>query len=249
MRVGFFFNSDGDSAEITRRAMNQYRTSFLGNNSLLAQAGLENAGTATKMNFQLDLPSSFVDWQSFADSPGSAIGFRNQAMQGGASPDDTAPGSAWPASPPQDVILPSIPLPIDKTPVSKVPGNEAKTASLEALTPPGECKTCASRRYVDKSDDPSVSYQTPTNISASMSTAAVASHENEHVSNERAKADRDGREIINQTVNLTYDCCPECGRTYVSGGTTRTTSTGKSGDDKPEFQAIDPGSSGNDPGE
>jgi len=61
-----------------------------------------------------------------------------------------------------------------------------------------------------------------------MAAAAVASHENEHVRNEQAKAHRDDREIISQTVTLTYDCCPECGRNYVSGGTTRTTSVSKS---------------------
>ena len=61
-----------------------------------------------------------------------------------------------------------------------------------------------------------------------MAAAAVASHEQEHVRNEQAKAHRDDREIVSQTVTLTYDTCPECGRRYVSGGTTKTTSMDKS---------------------
>jgi len=102
---------------------------------------------------------------------------------------------------------------------------------LGALQPPGDCDTCASRRYVDESDDPSVSFQTPTNISPAMSAAAVLSHEMEHVNNERARAQREDREVIQQSVLLTYDNCPECGIRYVSGGVTRTTTVGQSESD------------------
>ena len=88
---------------------------------------------------------------------------------------------------------------------------------------PGVCRTCESRTYQDVSDDPSVSFQTPTHISPSQSASAVASHEAEHVSNERAKAEREGREIVYQSVSLSTSICPECKKVYVSGGTTRTT--------------------------
>jgi len=115
-----------------------------------------------------------------------------------------------------------------------MPGNTqteiAGTGILETLKPEGECQTCANRKYIDKSDDASVSFQTPTSVNPNMSTAAVASHENEHVRNEKANAAREGREIINQTVTMTYDFCPECGKIYASGGTTRTTSISKSDD-------------------
>jgi len=87
-----------------------------------------------------------------------------------------------------------------------------------------ECKTCDSRTYKDVSGDPSVSFQTPTHISPGQSAAVVASHESEHVSNERLNAERDGREIISQTVTLSTSICAECKRVYVSGGTTRTIS-------------------------
>jgi len=99
---------------------------------------------------------------------------------------------------------------------------------LEALEPQGTCYTCENRRYVDKSDDASVSYQTPTKLSANMAGMAVAAHEQEHVRNEQANTQQDDREIISQSVTLHYDTCPECGKLYVSGGTTRTTSMEKS---------------------
>jgi len=101
------------------------------------------------------------------------------------------------------------------------------TERVAPLDPNTECETCANRKYVDGSDDSSVSFQTPTNISPNMAAAAVASHENEHVRNEQAKAARDDREIVQQSVTIHYDTCEECGRQYVSGGTTRTTSVSK----------------------
>ena len=108
---------------------------------------------------------------------------------------------------------------------------ESKTVEsdlLKALETQRVCHTCENRRYVDQSNDSSVSFQTPTKISPGMAAAAVASHEQEHVRNEQARADREDREIVSQTVTMTYDTCPECGKQYVSGGTTKTTSISKS---------------------
>jgi len=105
--------------------------------------------------------------------------------------------------------------------------------ALKALETNRVCHTCENRRYVDGSDDASVSFQTPTKISPSMAAMAVASHEQEHVRNEQARADRDDREIVSQTVTLTYDTCPECGKQYVSGGSTKTTSRGKAESEDP----------------
>ena len=90
-----------------------------------------------------------------------------------------------------------------------------------------ECRTCDSRRYQDISDDPSVSFQSPTQIGPGQSASAVAAHEAEHVANERANAERDGHEIISQTVRLKTAICPECKVAYVSGGETRTISRQK----------------------
>jgi len=111
--------------------------------------------------------------------------------------------------------------------------NNQEVQAASALTPPGECKTCESRRYVDRSNDSSVSYQTPTKLDPNTAGVKVAAHEQEHVNSEQSKARTGGREIVHQSVTLTYDCCPECGRNYVSGGTTRTSSVskGNSGED------------------
>ena len=105
--------------------------------------------------------------------------------------------------------------------------------ALKTLETNRVCHTCENRRYVDGSDDASVSFQTPTKINPGMAAMAVASHEQEHVRNEQARADRDNRDIVSQTVTLTYDTCPECGKQYVSGGTTKTTSRGKSDSEAP----------------
>jgi len=55
---------------------------------------------------------------------------------------------------------------------------------------------------------------------------AVASHENEHVTNNRQKAEQNGQ-VAHSTVTLSYSICPECGRMYVAGGKTTTTFTDK----------------------
>jgi len=115
----------------------------------------------------------------------------------------------------------------------------AEGGHLEVLESQGVCHTCENRRYVDQSNDASVSFQTPTKISPNMAAAAVAAHENEHVRNEQARAHREGRDIVSQSVTLTYDVCPECGRHYVSGGTTRTTSVDRSdSDDSDESENV-----------
>jgi len=90
-----------------------------------------------------------------------------------------------------------------------------------AVEPPEECQTCKNRKYVDISDDPSVSFQSPAHIGPGQAASSVMSHEQEHVSHEQARAEKDGRKIVSQTVNLSVSTCPECGRMYVSGGVTR----------------------------
>lgn len=104
-------------------------------------------------------------------------------------------------------------------------GMQGVTIGSQGVFEPEEaCETCANRRYVDDSDDMSVSFQTPTNIHPSIAAVAVAAHEQEHVQNEQANALRDNRTITHQSVTFQYAICPECGRFYVAGGTTRTAS-------------------------
>lgn len=86
----------------------------------------------------------------------------------------------------------------------------------------GKCETCERRKYQDGSNDAGVSFKTPTRIDPSQVASAVRGHEMEHVYREQAKAKREGRKVVNQTVTLHNAICPECGRVYISGGTTRT---------------------------
>lgn len=95
-----------------------------------------------------------------------------------------------------------------------------------------ECQTCENRRYQDGSDDNGVSFQTPTKIDPKSAAAKVKGHEMEHVYRNQAKAEREGNEIVSQSVTLHTGICPECGKTYISGGTTRTSIRG--GENKDE---------------
>ena len=90
-----------------------------------------------------------------------------------------------------------------------------------------ECQTCKNRKYQDSSSDPSVSFQSPTHLNPGQAAGAVASHESEHVAHEQARAEREDRQIISQSVTIHTAICPECGRVYVSGGVTRTITANK----------------------
>ncbi|MDR0433827.1 MAG: hypothetical protein LBH21_02030 [Gracilibacteraceae bacterium] len=97
-----------------------------------------------------------------------------------------------------------------------------------------ECQTCKTRKYVDGSDDPGVSFKTPTELSPEEAATAVRAHEQEHVGRERAEAEREDREVISQAVILHTAVCPECGAVYVSGGTTTTVT--REGDSEPVWK-------------
>lgn len=105
-----------------------------------------------------------------------------------------------------------------------------------------ECSTCASRTYQDGSNDPGVSFKGATHISPEQSASAVMGHEQEHVVNEQAKAKQEGREVISQSVQIFSSVCPECGKGYVSGGVTKTTTAGSS---NPYAQLNNTNSEGN----
>jgi len=86
---------------------------------------------------------------------------------------------------------------------------------------PAECETCKNRKYQDGSDE-MVSYKSPTNISPESSGAKVMAHEQEHVANAYSKAAAGGGKVLQASVSLKMGVCPECGRSYVAGGTTTT---------------------------
>ena len=95
----------------------------------------------------------------------------------------------------------------------KVPGHKSS---------PAECETCKERKYQDGSDEGNVSFKTASHISPNAAGSAVRAHEGEHVSNAYKKAATDNGKVISATVSIHTAICPECGRTYVSGGTTNT---------------------------
>ena len=87
---------------------------------------------------------------------------------------------------------------------------------------PAECETCKSRKYKDGSDEGDVSFKAAAHIDPKAAAARVRSHEQEHVSNAYQKAAEKNGKVVSCNVSIHTDICPECGRTYVSGGTTAT---------------------------
>lgn len=116
---------------------------------------------------------------------------------------------------------------VDKTAKGEATQNIEQTGKVE-------CQTCRERKYQDVSDDPGVSFKTPSKISPGNAGAAVMSHEQEHVRNETAKAAREERQVVSQSVTLQTSTCSECGKSYVSGGTTRTV-TKANNDEKKDY--------------
>ena len=110
----------------------------------------------------------------------------------------------------------------DKNPdkLTGLKGEEAK--SPQEVMEDAECQTCKNRKYQDGSDDPGVSFKTATNVAPEQAASAVRGHEQEHVVREQAKAQREDRKVVSQSVTIHTAICPECGDVYVSGGTTRT---------------------------
>lgn len=87
--------------------------------------------------------------------------------------------------------------------------------------PGEECQTCKNRKYQDGSDE-MVSFKTAQHISPESAASRVRAHEQEHVSNAYSKAARDNGKVLQASVSIHMAVCPECGRSYVAGGTTNT---------------------------
>lgn len=102
------------------------------------------------------------------------------------------------------------------------PTGRKQNAKAAGAVNPTECQTCKERKYVDGSDE-NVSFKAATHIAPEAAMAAVSAHEGEHVTNAYTKAAEKGGEVVNASVSIHMGVCPECGRTYVAGGTTRTT--------------------------
>ena len=86
---------------------------------------------------------------------------------------------------------------------------------------PAECETCKNRKYIDGSDE-NVSFKSAAHISPEAAPARVRGHEAEHVANAYKKAAEGNGKVLQASVKIQTAICPECGRTYVSGGLTTT---------------------------
>ena len=100
--------------------------------------------------------------------------------------------------------------------------NAANDEAVSKLFEDTECETCENRTYVDGSDESDVSFQTPGHIAPEAAASKVMSHEYEHVRNAYQEDKEEGKELVNVSVSLKTAICPECGKTYVAGGETRT---------------------------
>ncbi len=99
---------------------------------------------------------------------------------------------------------------------------EKRMAKMKGPEGKEECQTCKNRRYQDGSDDPGVSFKSPSKVAPASAEAAVRAHEYEHVNRNQAKAAREGQEVVYQNVRIKHGICPECGDDYVMGGLTTT---------------------------
>ena len=99
--------------------------------------------------------------------------------------------------------------------------NASKVKAAGRESSPAECETCATRKYQDGSDE-NVSFKTAQHISPQAAASRVRAHEQEHVNNAYTKAAKNNGKVISANVAIKTAICPECGRSYVSGGTTTT---------------------------
>lgn len=98
---------------------------------------------------------------------------------------------------------------------------ETQKDGFRKKEPGEECQTCKNRKYKDGSDE-NVSFKAAAHISPEAAASRVRAHEEEHVANAYSKAEQKGGEVLSVSVRIETSICPECGKSYVSGGTTST---------------------------
>lgn len=110
------------------------------------------------------------------------------------------------------------------SPVNGVGEAELSPAAEKAKKRSGaiKCETCAERKYQDESDEANVSFKNASHVDPAAAGSAVRAHEGMHVSNAYKKAAEGNGKVLQASVSIHTAVCPECGRTYVSGGTTHT---------------------------
>jgi len=142
------------------------------------------------------------------------------------TPPDSGRGSFPDRSPAYTVELSSRALELSAASARETHGRLSPTGESTG-TGPVECGTCANRKYRDVSSDSTVSFQTPTKLAPAAAEVLVRAHEQEHVNHEQVSAKEQGAKVVAQNVVIHYGICPECGRPFVSGGTTTTVTSAK----------------------
>lgn len=99
---------------------------------------------------------------------------------------------------------------------------QANKNKVDKTDPNYECQTCENRKYQDGSNEHDVSFKAASKVAPEAAASAVRSHEQMHVKNAYEKAEQDDGKVISASVTIHTSICPECGKTYVSGGTTQT---------------------------
>lgn len=111
---------------------------------------------------------------------------------------------------------------IDASGFKSPDATEVTPSDKPGRTDPEKCETCAKRKYQDGSDENNVSFKNAAHLSPTAAGAAVRAHENMHVTNAYNKAKQADGKVLQAYVTIHTSICPECGRTYVSGGVTHT---------------------------
>ena len=195
---------------------------------------------------QEDSPFQFPTMREGADPAEMAVRARIQYLDGKAEDLETEL-LGWNQSKGLEKLLngEALPKKAEEEPNGLKIDQEEDAKTPQETMEEAECQTCKNRKYQDGSDDPGVSFKTATNVAPEQAAAAVRGHEQEHVVREQAKAQREDRKVVNQSVTIHTDICPECGDVYVSGGTTRTTTKANpveepqpAEDKKSGFQAV-----------
>ena len=190
-----------------------------------AQSGLLRFGSdpaEMAVRMRIEYPGDNAQQGNAASAEGVQMPGQNPVLPGAEeenAPALSLPGSNGKTAPALD--LPSVKNDGDSAQPAENPAVDGSKSAQEVMEE-GECQTCKERKYQDGSDDPGVSFKTPTNIAPEQAASAVRGHENEHVVREQAKARQEDRKVVSQSVTYHTAICPECGKVYVSGGTTRT---------------------------
>ena len=89
-------------------------------------------------------------------------------------------------------------------------------------TQKAECQTCKERKYMDQSIVSDVSFPPPHLSAPGLAAQMFWTPAGVHVQTGCAHGKKQKTRLVSVSVSLKTGVCPECGKTYIAGGTTRT---------------------------